>query len=126
LTSFRIDHVHLRSPNPEAAARFYVEVLGARQVSQVEVGGALRVVVDLGGLPLFIEQVEPGTPVPPKPPFIGMEHIGLAADDLEAAAARLRSRGVSFTVEPKEVRPGVRVAFVEGPDGVTIELIQRS
>ncbi len=111
MSRFRIDHVHLRSPDPEAAARFYVEMLGARQVSQAQAGGALRVVVELGGLPLFIEQVESGTPLPPKPPFIGMEHIGLAVDDLETAAATLRSRGVSFTVEPKEVRPGVRVAF---------------
>jgi catechol 2,3-dioxygenase-like lactoylglutathione lyase family enzyme len=126
MLQFRIDHVHLRSPDPLAAARFYVDMLGAHEVGQVEIGGMLRMMVDLGGLRLFIEQVSRGTPVPPKPPFVGMEHLGLAVDDLQAVAATLRSRGISFIMEPKESRPGVWIAFIEGPDGVMIELIQRS
>jgi len=63
---------------------------------------------------------------PPRPPFRGLEHIGLGVSDLDAAAADLRGRGVRFVSEPKESRPGVRIASIEGPDGVPVELIERT
>ena len=62
---------------------------------------------------------------PPPPPFRGLEHLGLRVDDLDAAAAALKAKGAVFTLEPKEVRPGVRIAFVQAPDGAQVELLQR-
>ena len=50
MTACRIDHLHLRSPDPEAAARFYVSALEAKETGRVEVNGALRIMLDLGGL----------------------------------------------------------------------------
>jgi len=29
-------------------------------------------------------------------------------------------------VEPKTIRPGVRIAFIQGPDDVRIELLERT
>src|SRR3712207_9231910 len=92
MTSFAVDHVHLRSPDPERAANFYVEILGAKLVNRMQNGAALRGVVDLGGLQLFIEQVPPETACPPAPPFLGLEHIGLKVRDMDAAVADLRRR----------------------------------
>jgi catechol 2,3-dioxygenase-like lactoylglutathione lyase family enzyme len=120
------DHVHLRSTDPVAAARFYVEAFGAKEVTRVDVRGALRIILDLGTLRLFVEQVPESTARPPEPPFLGIEHIGLGVSDLDAAAADLRARGVRFVTEPREARPGVRIAFIEGPDRVRIELIERT
>jgi catechol 2,3-dioxygenase-like lactoylglutathione lyase family enzyme len=124
--TYTSDHLHLRSPDPEAAAAFYVDAMGAREVGRVDVRGMLRVMLDLGGLRVFVEQVPGDTPRPPQPPYVGIEHIGLAVDDLDAAVADLRARGVRFVVEPREARPGVRIAFIDGPDQVRIELIERS
>lgn len=124
--NFTCDHIHLRSPDPEKAAQFYVEMFGATIRSRSHHGEALRVVVDLGGLQLFIEQVPPQTPAPPPPPFVGIEHVGLRVQDLDAVVADLRSKGGRFVKEPSSPRPGVKVAFIEGPDGVRIELLQRS
>jgi catechol 2,3-dioxygenase-like lactoylglutathione lyase family enzyme len=74
----------------------------------------------------FIDQVPENTPKAPRPPFIGIEHICLAVEGLDAAAAELRRKGVTFVVEPQELRPGLRYAFVEAPDGVRLELVDRS
>ena len=126
MTRFAIDHVHLRSPDPERAAGFYAELFGAKPAGRMQNGAALRVVMDLGGLPLFIEQVPAGTASPPAPPFLGVEHIGLAVEDMDAAVAELRRKGAEFVVEPNSPRPGVKLAFIQGPDGVRIEIIQRS
>jgi len=50
--------------------------------------------------------------------------------DEERAAMReraqeLKGKGADFTMEPTTVRPGVRIAFLRGPEGVLVELIQR-
>lgn len=123
--AYRSDHVHLRSLDAPKAAAFYVEAMGAKEVTRMDVRGNLRIILDLGGLRVFVEQVPDGTPHPPEPPYVGIEHIGLAVDDLDAAVADLKARGTHFVVEPREARPGVRIAFLDGPDKVRIELLER-
>jgi catechol 2,3-dioxygenase-like lactoylglutathione lyase family enzyme len=122
---YAYDHLHLRSPDPEAAAAAYVAWFGATIKDRVRMGAGLRVVVDLDGLLLFIEEVPAQTPTTPPAPFVGMEHIGLRVGDLDTAAADLRRKGVKFLVEPTSPRPGVKVAFIEGPDAIRIEILQR-
>ncbi len=122
---FTADHVHLRSPDPDAAARYYTGMLGAAPVSRAEVGGVLRVVVDLGGLPLFIEQVPDSTPHLPAPPFAGMEHIALRVEGFDDAVAELTAKGAAFAAPPHQPRPGVQIAFLAAPDGVLIEILER-
>jgi catechol 2,3-dioxygenase-like lactoylglutathione lyase family enzyme len=46
--------------------------------------------------------------------------------NIDAAAAELRAKGVTFIVEPRELRPGVRYAFIEAPDSIQLELIERT
>ena len=38
----------------------------------------------------------------------------------------LKRRGAQVIVEPKTIRPGVRIAFIQGPDDVRIELLERT
>lgn len=123
--TFRWDHLHLRSPDPDAAARYYVEVLGATHRDRMESGDTLRVTVDLAGLPLFIDRIGPERGAPPEPPFRGLEHLGLLVEDLDATVATLEARGADVVVRPHAPRPGLRIAFLRGPDAVRIELLQR-
>jgi lactoylglutathione lyase len=45
---------------------------------------------------------------------------------IDAVVADLKAKGVEFTREPTTVRPGVRVAFLHAPQGVSIELLERT
>jgi len=45
---------------------------------------------------------------------------------IDAIAADLKAKGVEFTREPTTIRPGVRVCFIRGPEGVSIELLDRN
>jgi len=123
---FVCDHLHLRSPDPEAAAAGYAALFDATITDRVPARGGVRLVVDLGGLRLFIDHVPPETNSAPPPPFVGIEHIGLQVLDLDAAAARLRAKGATFLMEPTSPRPGVKIAFIEGPDRVRIEILERA
>jgi predicted enzyme related to lactoylglutathione lyase len=46
-------------------------------------------------------------------------------EDIDAAVAELKGKGVTFTMDPTSIRPGVRIAFLTAPQNVSIELIQR-
>ena len=63
---------------------------------------------------------------PPEPPYLGLEHIGLRVDGIDRVVAELKQKGAKFTVEPKTIRPGVRIAFLRGPENVHIELLERN
>jgi hypothetical protein len=49
----------------------------------------------------------------------------MTADDLKGAVKELKAKGVAFTMEPKQFRPGMNIAFLTAPQNVSIELIQR-
>lgn len=128
MTAFTWEHIHLRSPNPEATARWYQTMLGAEVVRTKQASGPDRIDLILGGgQKVFIAPPAPNAKPGPAPdaPYIGLEHIGLTVPDIDAAVAELKAKGVRFTMDPNTVRPGVRIAFLRGPENVSIELIQR-
>jgi hypothetical protein len=51
------------------------------------------------------------------------DHLGWKFTDLDGATTDLKNSGVSFTMEPTAFR-NIRIAFVEGPDAVRIELVE--
>ncbi len=119
------DHLHLRSLDPEAAAQFYVDGLGATIAGRVETADTRRLIVALGSIRLFIESAPADLPPGAAAPHRGIEHFGLLVPDLDQAYARLRDLGVEFTLEPTARAPGLRIAFLRGPDDVLIELLER-
>lgn len=127
MTRFTLDHLHIRSADPDTAARFFVEALDAKPMARLEIEDRIRVVLDLGGLSLFLETVPASTPTPPAPPFRGIEHIGLTVTDIDAALAHiLDGHGATLVKPVTQARPGVRIAFVDSPEGVRVELVERS
>ena len=121
------DHVHLRSPDPEATAQWFERMLGA-EVKRSMQEGKPRIDLQLGGANIFIAPVASGDGVnaPPVTPYQGLDHFGLAVSGIDAVAAELKAKGVEFTKEPTTVRPGVRICFIRGPQGVSIELLDRA
>ena len=110
MTSFTFDHMHIRSPNPEATAQWFERMLGAEVIRSMQEGKP-RIDLKLGGANIFIAEAGPGSGVNPAPttPYHGLDHFGLTVSGIDAIAADLKAKGVEFTREPTTVRPGVRV-----------------
>jgi catechol 2,3-dioxygenase-like lactoylglutathione lyase family enzyme len=127
MAKFTYDHIHLRSPDPEATAQWYERMLGA-EVKRSTQEGKPRIDLELGGVNIFIAPVAPGDGVnaPPTTPYQGLDHFGLAVSGIDEIAADLKAKGVEFTKEPTTARPGVRICFIRGPQGVSIELLDRN
>jgi catechol 2,3-dioxygenase-like lactoylglutathione lyase family enzyme len=127
MTEFRYDHVHLRSPDPDSTAAWYAKMFGAEVIRSVMSNGIERTDMRLGGIMVFIAQVPESAEFLEKPEnsFVGLDHMGLRVNNIDDVCAELKAKGAEFTIEPKTIRPGVRIAFVRGPQGVLIELLDR-
>src|SRR5262249_8164563 len=126
MPTYTWDHIHLRSPDPEATAQWFERILGAEIIRSMQQGKS-RIDLKLGGANIFIAPVAAGDGVNPAPttPYQGLDHFGLTVSGIDAIAAELKGKGVEFTTEPTTVRPGVRVCFIRGPQGISIELLER-
>jgi catechol 2,3-dioxygenase-like lactoylglutathione lyase family enzyme len=120
------DHIHLRSPDPEATAAWLERMLGARVIRTMQQGKP-RIDLKLGGAMIFIAPVAPGDGVnaPPATPYQGLDHFGLAVSGIDAVAAELKAKGAEFTKDVTTIRPGTRICFLRGPQGISIELLDR-
>jgi lactoylglutathione lyase len=127
MTEFSYDHVHLRSPNPDETAAYYERMFGAEVIKSIQSDGRERVDMRLGGVMIFIAKVDPDAELAEKPAgsYVGLDHLGLRVRNIDAVCDELKAKGAEFTVEPKTIRPGVRIAFVRGPQNVLVEILDR-
>jgi len=114
---FKLNHLHLKTPDPEKTAQFYVETLGATITSRNPKGG-MR--LDLHGLSLnvtpFLENQTRGQK-------LGMEHIAIDSDEYDRVVSMLKAKQVRI-LEETVVSGDRRACFFEGPDGVQLEFIE--
>ncbi len=116
-----LNHLNLPTTDLARSCRFYIHVLGARYVKHL---GADKVVLNLQGFDLFLQQAEAAAV---HPDF----HFGLRVDrpTLMDLAERLPARGAEIVRGPGPRRgpytisEGYRTAFyVRDPDGYLIEV----
>ena len=127
-TTYRYDHMHVRSRDVKKTAEYYHQVFGAKILESVQSDGKPRTDLDLNGLTIFIAPVaaDAKTPSAPIEPYVGLDHFGLRVDNMDEAVAELKSRGASFSMEPRALRPGGKIAFIQALDNVRIELLERT
>lgn len=73
----------------------------------------------------LIEYLEPSDgPAPHPNNGIGAAHVCLEVEDVDAAVAELRDRGVEFLTDPITHESGIRWVYAKDPDGITAELLE--
>jgi catechol 2,3-dioxygenase-like lactoylglutathione lyase family enzyme len=122
------DHVALTVADLRASLAFYQDVLGLPLLGELhfeDERGFRIAYLQLGNsvLELFAFDV-PTLPRAANPPVtvLGLKHLALLVDDVDAVAAQLAARGAQITNPPRDVR-GVRNCFFVDPDGNVLELI---
>jgi catechol 2,3-dioxygenase-like lactoylglutathione lyase family enzyme len=127
MSTFQFDHIHLFTRDPEATAAFYERMFGAEVIRSMPQGKP-RIDLKLGGANIFILDVSQDAKAVagPSHPHQGLDHFGLEVKDLDKTCAELKAKGAVFTREPQTIRPGTRIAFLTGPEGVSIELLERT
>ena len=127
MPKYTYDHIHLRTRQPKAMAAYFERMFDATVIESVQSDGFVRTDLDIDGLMVFIAPVpaDAAMDASPADPHLGLDHFGFRVDNVDETVAELKSRGADIAVEPRTIRPGVRIAFVRAPDDVRIELLQR-
>ena len=125
----RIDHIELLTAAPQRAVDFYTGTLGFRvreksRIPQTPKGPLDLVYLELGGTTVEL-MCYPDAKVDPRAPEprLGWQCLALEVDDMDAALAHLKARGVECAWGPMK-RPDYARAEIRDPDGNPIELRQ--
>ena len=126
---FRINHIHLKAPDPGKAVAWWIAAFKFKVVSdEVRPSGDrfIRCLSEDGGLGVNISGARTGeTPARGDASVhYGLEHFGLDTADIDADVARLQGLGARLHEGPITTPAGSRIAFMSGPDDVRFELIQ--
>lgn len=113
-----LHHVHLRVPDPQNSLRWYVDKFGG-MLTKLRGRDAVR----YSAPDIYVVADRDGN----APPSQGhaIDHLGWGTPDLERLAAELKAKGVKFQSEPRLTPSKLRIAFIEDPYGIRIELVQR-
>lgn len=114
------EHVHIQAKDAATSAQWFADMLGAEVIR-----GPVRHEARVGGLRIFIEQAGDGLSPEPAHPHGGLDHIAFRVTDLEELVAGLKAKGGIFTMDVTSPRPGLKISFLAGPDGMSIELLER-
>jgi len=115
-----LHHMHLRGPDPAAVLAWYKDHFTGEP-------GKLKDRIDglkLSGVWIVVQR---GDAMPSEGHAI--DHIGFRTSNLDKKTAELKAQGVKFTTEPRPLKLAsgavVNFAYLEGPAGAKIELVQR-
>lgn len=110
-------HVALRVHDLESAERFFVELLGYAVEWRPDPDN-VYLVRHLDNVALHRVAAAAGAGT--------LDHLGLLvsrAEDVDAWAAWLDGRGARIVVRPRTHRDGARSLYVEGPEGLRVQVI---
>lgn len=126
---YRINHIHLKSPDPRKTAEWYVTAFGFTIVNDsTRVFGDRFVrctsedgfAVNISGARTN-EKMGQGDATA----HYGLEHFGFDSEDIDADIARLKGLGATLLEGPIQNPNGPRIAFMKGPDDTRLELVER-
>jgi lactoylglutathione lyase len=121
---FREPFPILHVQDVERSARFYSDNFGFDQTFRSpEVGPLEFAFLQLGETGIGVaSRAQPTLPDWPEGRETGSFELCIYTDDTDAAAERLRARGVKQLTVPREMESGEKLAFFEDPDGNLIHV----
>ena len=115
-----LHHVHLRAPDTASVLAWYKERFGGENAKLKDRLEGLR----FSGVWLLAQRGD-ATPSNGR----AIDHIGFRTSNLDQVASDFKAHGVTFTTEPRPLRLAggttVQFAYIEGPAGAKVELVQR-
>lgn len=118
-------HVHLHTDDPDKTLKWYQNAFGGQLLK--------RKLTGVDGLlygKFWVLATKPAAHELPLQPTDGraVDHLGFSFANLDAAVAELKGKGITFREDVRTVTNAVgeklKIAFLIGPDAVTIELVQ--
>ena len=130
---FIFAHVHLKCHDIDATKSFYEKMFNAKFLLEEKIRNARISMMELGGTYLHISEAEPGEILESSKEQrnkvwirYGLGHFGFRVKDLDEAIRELKRKGADFVGGIRDIREGVRVIYLRGPEDDVIEISERS
>ena len=128
--AFRINHIHLKAPDPRKTAEWYTQAFNFKIVGdETRVFGDrfIRCLSEDGALAVNISGARKNETLGSGDASAhhGLEHFGFDSENLEVDIARLEKLGARLLEGPIQNPNGPRIAFLKAPDDVRVELVER-
>ena len=121
-----LDHVHIRCGDVERSVKYFEDVFEGKVVSRGESRGFPIIRVDVNGVIINLHGTDPKAGIlEVRKGTRGIDHIAFNVKDLGKTAEYMKKKGAKFSTGPEVSPRGVKYAFVEGPDGIRIELLEK-
>jgi len=114
----------------DAALKFYRDTLGLEYAAEMPAGGGRmhRLMCGTTVVKLVIHDTLPEKSDNSGGPqgASGIRYWTISVKDLQAMTDKCRDAGYKVAVEPRDVRPGVRISMIEDPEGNWVEFLENS
>ncbi|UCH50441.1 MAG: VOC family protein [Chloroflexota bacterium] len=142
----RINHVSITVKNLDNVVRWFRDVMGCTNIWQPYEykGDFIETVLGIAGANIRVQKVQvqdfvlefiqylspPGKELKGNTNDVGYPHIGFVVDDIAGVYEDMKRKGVRFKSPPRQITDesnpmvGWKVAFLWGPEDMTLELVQ--
>jgi len=115
----------------DASLAFYRDTLGLPYQAKVDMPGGMIMHRLLSGTSVIKLLALPKTPEAEAAPGgivggTGFRYFTISVSNLEEAVEAASSAGSTIAITPRDVRPGIKIAMIEDPDGNWVELLEES
>src|SRR5947208_12205453 len=119
--AFKINHLHLKTPDPKKTADWYVKYVGAKIASErTAPNGRVSFRLNLHGVELnvteFLEEQK-------LEQFYNLEHMAINTDDFAEEVAKIKAAGIKI-LEERVLANGRKICFFERPERVKLEFLE--
>jgi glyoxylase I family protein len=137
----KIDHIEIVPGNLDRTIKFYTEVLGFKVQSRRKVGtppssapsspppqpSPMEEVafIEQNGILIEMFSIKNPAPMSKEPWQVGFRRIALEVEDMDKLVEHCKAHGVEVHVFPGPAGP-VKMGELTDPDGMSIQLMQRS
>ncbi len=126
--AYEFHHVHIKSADPKKTADWYVKAFNFAILSDAERPWGDRMVrcsmADGSGVNISNARTGETLGDADAGAHLGIEHLGIKVDDVDAEIERLTALGAELLEGPLDVPDGPRIAFLKTPVDVRVEIIQ--
>lgn len=127
--TYAINHVHIRAKDPHESAKWYEKFFGAQMMFSKEImPGTITISLAMDGpVRLNISTAPAGASDErgnAELNRLGLEHFGFSVEDVDREIQNLEESAVRIVMPVTELIGGAKIAYIEGPDDVLIELVQ--
>ena len=115
----------------DASLAFYRDTLGLPFQVKLDMPGGMTMNRLLAGTSVVKLVSFEETPKASAPPgglagATGYRYFTICVENLDEVTADAEAAGYNVPVSPREIRPGIKIAMIEDPDGNWVELLQES